>query len=116
MQFGTLEVTNSTIMQQYLCQIPKRRSTGALVVAILSANLVFLQTVWKCFNLVTTWFVVKKDKTAMFCENAVMDRVEKGHRRDGGNGYRLVDMGSFGAASDRSLAKDTVTMFSTSTR
>ncbi|CZR57725.1 uncharacterized protein PAC_07614 [Phialocephala subalpina] len=80
--FGTLEVTNSTIMQQYLCQVPQQKSTGALVVAILSADLVFLQTLWKIFNLVTTSFLQRKDKTTMFCESAAKNLVEQRHGHD----------------------------------
>ncbi|RFU29263.1 hypothetical protein B7463_g7063, partial [Scytalidium lignicola] len=82
-KFGPLQLKNSTIVQQYLCEIPKQKSTGIVVVAILSADLVFLQTAWACFTWLTTSVLVKKDKTAMFCASATKNsEKEKGENEN----------------------------------
>ncbi|KAL8717997.1 MAG: hypothetical protein Q9225_004819 [Loekoesia sp. 1 TL-2023] len=66
-QTGPLVIEPSSIYQQFICQVPVRKSTGALIIAVLVADLVFLQALWKAFILCTTHFVGKQDK-AMYCE------------------------------------------------
>jgi len=43
------------------------KSAGSLIVAVLVADLVFLQTVWTILNWSTTWWLEKKNKQANFC-------------------------------------------------
>lgn len=70
-QTGPLSITKSTIYQQYTCEVPIRKSTGSLIIAILVADLVFLQSLWKLFTLITTWYVCRNDSTALYCEGCV---------------------------------------------
>lgn len=48
-QTGPLEISSSIISSKYLCQIPKRKSSGSLFVSILIADLVLIQAAWKLF-------------------------------------------------------------------
>lgn len=63
---GSLGATPSVIATQYLCQIPVRRSWGSLFVAVLLADLVFMQTAWKLLNLITTQVLLKKHPEGEF--------------------------------------------------
>jgi hypothetical protein len=68
---GSLQITLSTLYSQYLCQIPVRKPWSELIVAIIVANLVFLRLLWTLFNILVTWWVERRDRTAMFCEEYV---------------------------------------------
>lgn len=58
---GSLGTTPAVISSKYLCQVPQQKSTGTLLVSILVADLVFMQLLWKIFNLATTgWLTHKK--------------------------------------------------------
>ena len=65
-QTGPLVIMPSAIYQQYICQVPVRKSIGSLIIAISIADLVFLQTLWKAFTLTVTYFIGRR-KTAMHC-------------------------------------------------
>ena len=60
-QTGTLQMSASVISTKYLCQVPKRKSSGTLVVSILVADLVFIQALWKVFTLCTGAWLTHKD-------------------------------------------------------
>ena len=47
-------VLPAVIATQYYCQVPQLKSTGSLLVAVLVADLVFLQVLWKVLNLAVT--------------------------------------------------------------
>ena len=68
---GSLSITPSTIYQQYLCQVPQRKSLGSLVVAVVVADLVFLQALWTILTFTTTWYVESKYPTARYCEGSI---------------------------------------------
>jgi hypothetical protein len=70
-QTGSLSITPSTIYQQYLCQVPQRKSLGSLIVAVVVADLVFLQTVWTILTFAATWYVESKYPTARYCEGSI---------------------------------------------
>ncbi|KAJ8114687.1 hypothetical protein OPT61_g3501 [Boeremia exigua] len=57
---GTLSVTPSVISAQYLCQVPRLRSPGSLLLAILVADLVFLQTAWQLYKLLCEYFLAHR--------------------------------------------------------
>ena len=56
---GPLYISPSTISAEYLCQVPKRKPIGNLIVTILVADLVLLQTVWQIYKLVVDTFFLK---------------------------------------------------------
>jgi len=66
-QTGPLAIVPSTIYQQYICQVPVRKSIGSLIITVTVANLVFLQALWKICTLGATKYANVKDKTAMYC-------------------------------------------------
>ncbi|KIY03723.1 uncharacterized protein Z520_00414 [Fonsecaea multimorphosa CBS 102226] len=64
-QTGPLGTSASVISTKYLCQVPKRKSAGTLVLSILVADLVFLQALWKVFTLCTdAWLTHKNPRGA----------------------------------------------------
>ena len=60
-QTGPLNTSVAVISTKYLCQVPRRKSTGTLFVSILVADLVFMQALWKIYNLLTVTWLVHKD-------------------------------------------------------
>ncbi len=67
-QTGPLSITPSVIHQQYICEVPVRKSNGSLIITVIIADLVFLQALWKLFNMIATWYVDWREPTAMRCE------------------------------------------------
>ncbi|KAL6407366.1 hypothetical protein AUP68_10197 [Ilyonectria robusta] len=65
---GDLGCNNVTIVSQYLCQVPQKKSTGTMLLAIVLADLVFLQAAWKLLNLIAEGMLPKKDPLVNFCE------------------------------------------------
>ena len=41
-----LTITDSTLYAQYVCQVPRRKDFGALLIAILVADIVFIQALY----------------------------------------------------------------------
>jgi hypothetical protein len=68
---GALGTKNATIFTQYLCSVPEPKSTGTMLLAILIADLVFLQAAWKIFNWITQGIVSARDSTAMVCKGCL---------------------------------------------
>ncbi|KAH7121657.1 heterokaryon incompatibility protein-domain-containing protein [Dactylonectria macrodidyma] len=65
---GDLGCTNATIVSQYLCSVPQRKSTGTMLTAIVLANLVFLQAAWKILNLIAEGLLPSKDPRVNVCQ------------------------------------------------
>lgn len=63
---GPITISNATLNAQYLCQIPQRKDTASIVIAVIVADLVLLQAAWKVFTWITT-FWVEKNPEAKFC-------------------------------------------------
>jgi hypothetical protein len=61
---GPLGTKNATILTQYLCSVPKKKSTGTMLLAILIADLVFLQAAWKLYSCIAHGIVFRRDPTA----------------------------------------------------
>ena len=81
-QTGLLGTTPAVISAQYLCQVPRRKAAGELFVAILVADLVFLQVVWQLFKLVTeVWFLSPKKRgpKVKYCEGCLLHQRVDGH-------------------------------------
>ena len=60
-QTGPLNTSTAVISTKYLCQVPRRKSTGTLLLSILVADLVFMQALWKIFELCMVAWLVHKD-------------------------------------------------------
>lgn len=59
-QTGPLNNSVAVITTKYLCQVPRRKSTGTLFVSILVADLVFMQALWKIYSFLTVIWLVHK--------------------------------------------------------
>lgn len=64
---GPVMVTEIMLNAQYLCQIPQRKDTASIVIAVIVADLVLLQATWKVFTWFTTFWLEKKRSDAKFC-------------------------------------------------
>lgn len=64
---GPLNTTKATIYLQYACSVPERKDAGTLFLAILIADLVFLQVVWVILNLIAGIVVTRQDSMAQAC-------------------------------------------------
>ncbi|KAJ3546309.1 hypothetical protein NM208_g2073 [Fusarium decemcellulare] len=56
---GPLRVTPSVISTAYICQVPRLKPAGNLIVAILVADLVLLQAVWQLYKLATEAYLTR---------------------------------------------------------
>ncbi|KAF4887366.1 hypothetical protein CGCFRS4_v010569 [Colletotrichum fructicola] len=67
---GPLSCNKATIAAQYLCSVPKQKSVGVMLLAIILADLVFLQAAWKLLQ----WFADSRmaNRPQMkFCEGCL---------------------------------------------
>ncbi|EEU43519.1 uncharacterized protein NECHADRAFT_101122 [Fusarium vanettenii 77-13-4] len=62
---------NSTIVAQYLCSVPESKSAGTMILAIVIANLVFLQAAWRLLGLAAQAMLPNADPDAMICEGCL---------------------------------------------
>ncbi|KAI1395016.1 hypothetical protein F4819DRAFT_479848 [Hypoxylon fuscum] len=62
-----LGVNESLLATDYLCQVPQLKSAGNLLVAVLVADLVILQAIWKIFTLIVDTFCLKNTEEARYC-------------------------------------------------
>ena len=60
-QTGPLNMSTAVISTKYLCQVPRRKSTGTVFISILVADLVFMQALWKILNLCSVAWLTHKD-------------------------------------------------------
>lgn len=65
---GPLGTTPSVISMGYICQVPRLKSTGNLLVSILVADLVFLQAVWQLLKLGTDTYLFKSRPESNQCK------------------------------------------------
>ncbi|RSL53998.1 hypothetical protein CEP54_010116 [Fusarium duplospermum] len=65
---GELGCQKSTIVAQYLCSVPQSKSVGTMLLAIVIANLVFLQAAWKLMGLAAQGMLPKE---SMVCEGCL---------------------------------------------
>ncbi|KAF2498475.1 hypothetical protein BU16DRAFT_295570 [Lophium mytilinum] len=82
---GVPVVNPSTISTTYLCQVPRQKSAGTLIIAVLVADLVFLQALWKLANLIAGKVLARQDPTGNFCEGCLQktDPLGTDNPRDG---------------------------------
>jgi hypothetical protein len=55
-----LGISPSTLGMSYICQVPQLKPSGALFFSVLVADLVIVQALWKLFQLVTDYFLMRK--------------------------------------------------------
>ncbi|KAI1139079.1 hypothetical protein F5Y05DRAFT_424788 [Hypoxylon sp. FL0543] len=62
-----LAVNQSILASDYLCQVPRLKSPGNLILSVLVADLVILQAIWTVFRLVVDKFYIKDTEQALYC-------------------------------------------------
>lgn len=90
-----LEVSPSVLATNYVCQVPKLKSAGTLIVSILVADLVLLQTIWYFYVLAVDYFFISKTANLRYCEGCAQKGMEQTGvplevitpRQKGGMGY-----------------------------
>lgn len=92
-----------TIYTEYLCSIPKRRDWGALLVSVLVADLVFLQTAWQLLNFVATQWMQRRYEDVNYCVGC-MQAKETGARWDMPSKDKRDDLEQMRPGSDLSGA------------
>ncbi|KAH8881958.1 hypothetical protein GQ53DRAFT_886259 [Thozetella sp. PMI_491] len=88
-RMGTLGTNSATLFTQYLCSILEQKNTGTMLLAILIADLVFLQAAWKFLKLVTETMLEREDPGAMVCNGCM----RAGNRPVGVGMYNLGNAG-----------------------
>jgi hypothetical protein len=78
-------VNPAVIATQYFCQVPQLKSIGSLLIAIIVADLVFLQVLWKILNLAVAFGLTRRHPEAQYCDGCAK-QVQRLHE-----GYALVD-------------------------
>ena len=61
----------SVITTNYLCQVPRRKPWGTLIIAILVADLVLLRALWTVVTFVASYFAKRRYPLANTCETCV---------------------------------------------
>lgn len=106
----------ATIFTQYLCSVPKQKGGFSLFFGVLLADIVFLNTAWKLFTWLATWWLGRRDLLMNHCIGCIerqgmvlADQDNVSHVRRNAELYDYVPVasGSFGdgrsTISDRSL-------------
>ena len=78
---GPLQFSPSVIATKYLCQVPKLKSAGDILMSVLLADLVFLSLAWRLFTVGVGFFFLDKRPTSNYCEGCL---------RGEGDGGRLL--------------------------
>lgn len=76
-EFSQVEIKPSVLLTTYICQVPRLKSTGTLIVSVLVADLVMLQSIWKVFVLVVDHFLAYKKEESIYCERCARNLKEK---------------------------------------
>lgn len=65
---------HTTLFAQYLCSVPREKSTFNVLFAVVLADIVFLSSCWTVFCWVATWWLDRKDKSNGHCEGCAGKR------------------------------------------
>ena len=90
-------VLPAVIATQYNCQVPQLKSTGSLLVAVLVADLVFLQVLWKVLNLAVTFSLKRRRRDANYCDGCAKHCPQPPTKE---GDYELVGGAAMDAAAD----------------
>lgn len=70
---GPLQTLPAVISAKYLCQVPRRRAMGTLIMALILANLVLMRAAWAILTFFTSLYVARFDPTGKllpkYCSN-----------------------------------------------
>ena len=66
-----LGVNVSTIQANCLCRLPQRKPMGTLIVAVIIADFVILQMIWKPFLLIVNMIGSKQHPDMRYCEGCI---------------------------------------------
>ncbi|RKK25648.1 hypothetical protein BFJ66_g2352 [Fusarium oxysporum f. sp. cepae] len=97
-EMGPLESNDATIVSQYLCSVPQSKSPGIMLLAILLADLVFLQAAWVIYNWIAGSMLSESQmQTCQGCAESPVQVIEK----EGllGEGKTTVTSGSYVSVS-----------------
>ncbi|KAH7487102.1 hypothetical protein BFJ63_vAg9465 [Fusarium oxysporum f. sp. narcissi] len=97
-EMGPLESNDATIVSQYLCSVPQSKSPGIMLLAILLADLVFLQAAWVIYNWIAGSMLSESQmQTCQGCVESPVQVIEK----EGllGEGKTTVTSGSYVSVS-----------------
>ena len=92
-----LGVHPSTLASNYLCQVPRPKSTGSFVFAILMTDLVLQRGLWSLFKLIIDAVLVRRHPEMKVCEgclkNAGDTRLDVGRELEFEvkGGYKVVE-------------------------
>lgn len=67
-KLGPLQTQPARLYAQYACSIPERKSMGSLLLALLLADLVFLQALWKTYKFAVETYLERTDPQSNVCE------------------------------------------------
>jgi hypothetical protein len=90
-----LGVRPSVLATNYLCQVPRRKPWGSLIVSILVADLVLLRALWTVVGFVSTYFAKRRDPLANTCETcakSLREEMESGDERTSPTGGSAVEL------------------------
>ncbi|MCJ1430473.1 hypothetical protein MMC29_008391 [Sticta canariensis] len=93
---GTLGTSPSVISTKYLCQVPRQKSTGSIIVSVVIADLVFLQALWRLFTLIANAWLTKSHAEANYCAGCVAR-----HKSDGMADLGHTQSGNEGMSEER---------------
>lgn len=65
---GSLGIAPSVIATTYICQVPRLKPAGNLIVAIIVADLVLLQAVWQLYKISAEFYLGKTNRETAPCE------------------------------------------------
>ncbi|KAI1460421.1 hypothetical protein F4805DRAFT_392374 [Annulohypoxylon moriforme] len=68
---GPLGTTPSVLSTTYLCQVPELKSTGNLILAIIVADLVLLQSMWQLYKILAEWYLSRRQPSANYCQGCL---------------------------------------------
>lgn len=71
---GPLGINPSVLAATYLCEVPRQKPMGTLIVSVLVADLVFLQALWITLKLVVEGYMKRKDMQANLCEGCLQQK------------------------------------------
>jgi hypothetical protein len=103
-----LGVRPSVLATNYLCQVPRRKPWGSLIIAILVADLVLLRALWTVVGFVSTYFAKRRNPLANTCETSAKSLREAADSSDeqsfstSGSAMELENLNSGDSVAGRS--------------
>lgn len=90
-----LGISASTLATSYLCQVPRPKPTASLIFAVLIADLVLLQGLWKLFTLVVDFSLGQKYPEMGYCKGCLKQKHEDGHLSGGSQASQTERKGQY---------------------